>query len=114
MSDDRTIPVPRDLAERLKAYVWAWNAEVGKHDASAKADHDAVAALLVQPVTEEPAEQPRRTHLAPCAVCDEPVEGAHIESGVGGEDIWRLSPCGHASAKLRTETSAKLEREATR
>lgn len=60
MSDDRTIPVPAELLDRLRDHA----STVGDMEMDdqqlfngAYADAREVAALLVQPVTEEPAEQ---------------------------------------------------------
>jgi len=82
MSDDRTIPVPEELLKRLHDYAGLAGVVAGMGSGwndfrlGAFADRSAAAALLVQPVTEEPASR------IVCPVCHRPVRHHAIEARI--------------------------------
>lgn len=60
MSDDRTIPVSEELLKRLQGYAEFFSGnELYDNEYARQGTYDGctIAALLVQPVTEEPTEQ---------------------------------------------------------
>lgn len=106
MSDDRTIPVPEKLLVQLRADAYCRAQELLRLDAKPLAEeamerHEAVRALLVQPVTEEPAEQ------QPCAG-EQHRHKAWVDKYAAHVCVdchWLIDPNGEALSSLPFEAA---------